>query len=283
MTVAAVSAIALLALLSSTGGAATARTPSARVEFGGHTYERFDVILSSWHETEAYCNSLGAHLPTIGSAEENEIVFRVNKTSYLGATDELVEGEWRWVTGEPFAYSNWDVAGGEPNNGDGSGEHYLVYKFPDVSTWNDVYNGPRQSFACEWEGVDHRYRSAERAAGSVDGQGDFVSDGPARGPLIGTGTYHSEGNVTSGQPPDWVTTTTAANGDTITTAFDLWLDASGISCKPGYLPFRAQETVTGGTGQFTDASGQLVREGCIKLAVPGPIKSTSTTRGTINY
>ncbi len=51
-----------------------------------------------------------------------------------GSPDEP-EGDWEWVTGEPFVYTNWHV--GEPNDFDGREEDCLD-PHPDGSLgWND--------------------------------------------------------------------------------------------------------------------------------------------------
>ncbi len=122
------------------------------LEFGGHRYEVFEDFVS-WHDAVAFCEDIDAHLVTIGSAEENEFVFGLNSFTWLGATDELVEGNWRWVTDEPFSYTNW--APGEPNNTDGfpphGPEHYLTYAFPQDGRWNDVPVHSTLPFICESE------------------------------------------------------------------------------------------------------------------------------------
>jgi hypothetical protein len=48
--------------------------------------------------------------------------------------DEVVEGTWRWVTGEPFTWANWK--GGEPNNS--NNEDYI--QFVGGGKWNDLPN-----------------------------------------------------------------------------------------------------------------------------------------------
>ncbi|MBI4776538.1 MAG: hypothetical protein HY788_20580 [Deltaproteobacteria bacterium] len=52
----------------------------------------------------------------------------------LGGHDSRVEGVWEWVTGEPWAFTNW--IGIEPNNGAG-GEDWLGFKTwaPGSTTW----------------------------------------------------------------------------------------------------------------------------------------------------
>lgn len=50
---------------------------TARREFGGNQYQLFDVSMT-WPEAKAYCESLGGHLATITSAEEQ---------AYIGSYD----------------------------------------------------------------------------------------------------------------------------------------------------------------------------------------------------
>ncbi len=71
-----------------------------------HYYQK--VTLPSditWHDAAAASsasNYLGmqGYLITITSVQENNFISQlVNSNTWIGATDELVEGEWRWVTG----------------------------------------------------------------------------------------------------------------------------------------------------------------------------------------
>jgi tetratricopeptide (TPR) repeat protein len=85
----------------------------------------------------------------------------------LGATDEAEEGRWRWVSGEPFTYTNW--ATGQPDNV-GRGEHYVVMgnsasiwtgktfrRYGYRSSWNDqsakgdLGGAPIVVPLCEWD------------------------------------------------------------------------------------------------------------------------------------
>jgi len=121
------------------------------MEFDGHFYERNDTFLS-WHDAETYAESEGGHLATIGSQAEQDFIwsnFQLNGTVetfdafiWLGGTDEVQEGVWKWVTGETFwigpssghpvnnAFTYWT----DDNPSDtGTGQDYLAF-FP--ASWN---------------------------------------------------------------------------------------------------------------------------------------------------
>ena len=73
----------------------------------GHRYLFIPKFLQ-WAEAEAFCRQLGGHLVTISSKEENDFVsgmFPGGSWFWMGlhTTDKGHE----WVTGEPFAYSNF--------------------------------------------------------------------------------------------------------------------------------------------------------------------------------
>jgi len=127
------------------------------VYFGGHRYRVIQSSLS-WHEAVAHCASIGAHLVTVNSSDENAFIWQLLPWGWLGASDEECEGDWVWVTEEPFSYTNWAI--GEPNNccppqhcgGDGcTPEHYLTFwGEPYDEQWNDVPDGGHW-FLCEWD------------------------------------------------------------------------------------------------------------------------------------
>jgi hypothetical protein len=111
----------------------------------------------TWHRARDYCASRGGHLVTIESASENGFVRELAGVgSWLGATDEIQEGTWVWVTGESWDFSDWDA--GEPNNccpgcGCTPPEQYLSFS-SHGATWNDMgQRGDTAPFACEWEPV----------------------------------------------------------------------------------------------------------------------------------
>lgn len=123
------------------------RTDFNRVYFDytGHWYQLFEG--GYWHEAKYHCSYRGGHLVTIGSPEENALIhdfYAGFNDGHIGATDEVEEGVWRWVTGEPLSttYTNWRQD--EPNNVDN--EDYCVME---QGLWNDVKDGGRP-FVCEF-------------------------------------------------------------------------------------------------------------------------------------
>ncbi len=125
-------------------------------EFNGHSYCVFNLSAGwdgEWAAAKRYCESVGGHLATITSKEENEYVYQFMKDSgyndaFFGFTDEEEEGVWKWVTSEPVSYTNWKE--GEPNN-DVGGEDYAMFYHNYADKWNDGAFGDLKAFICEWE------------------------------------------------------------------------------------------------------------------------------------
>lgn len=79
-------------------------------------------------------NSVQGHLVTILSSGENDFILNnlsLTNQAWIGATDSAVEGDWEWVTGETFSYTNWTA--GQPDNF--SNEDFGI--FLPAGTWND--------------------------------------------------------------------------------------------------------------------------------------------------
>ncbi|MCW9681150.1 lectin-like protein, partial [Dolichospermum planctonicum UHCC 0167] len=68
-------------------------------------------------------------------AEQDWLVstFGGSEQLWIGFTDEVTEGEFKWVSGETSTYTNWFP--GEPNNSEN--EDYVGINFGDAGTWND--------------------------------------------------------------------------------------------------------------------------------------------------
>lgn len=150
--------------------AVTTDIPSDAVEYNGHYYYAFDEG-KTWTEAKEKCEVIGGHLVTITTQEEQEIVESIIKNGtkscyWLGGTDEIAEGQWKWITGEEFKYTHW--AKDMPDNF--LTENYLMmFKEPHprragntFGLWNDLkedctckdtpfFRKDGFGFICEWE------------------------------------------------------------------------------------------------------------------------------------
>lgn len=128
----------------------------------GHLYE---AVLANgditWEEAqeEAIARGEGWHLATITSEDESEfvrslfannpdffnccanssLVGRVASGPWLGATSSTnANNDWRWITGEPFGFSEWG-----PFEPFGNGNHISYAEFGASAqlAWNDIPSG----------------------------------------------------------------------------------------------------------------------------------------------
>ena len=74
-----------------------------------------------WQEGEDYAVSIGGHLVSINSSEEESFLKSNFARGWIGLTDEGSEGNWRWTDGSPVTYTNW--GSGQPDNTRGI-QHY---------------------------------------------------------------------------------------------------------------------------------------------------------------
>lgn len=123
-----------------------------------HVYQMFKGV-RTWREAKAFCEILGGHLATMTTAEENQFVYHFMRdsghtTAYFGLIDPQKDGNWQWVTDEPFAFRFWHK--GEPNGGKNDKYGMYFYKHKDGG-WNDAHfeevasGHPICSYICEWD------------------------------------------------------------------------------------------------------------------------------------
>jgi hypothetical protein len=89
----------------------------------GHSYEVVSSVVS-WNDAWHLARAKGGYLATITTQAENDFITSLlpsGLNAWLGgyqpSGSSEPSGNWRWVTGEPFQFQNWN--GGEPNNGVG--------------------------------------------------------------------------------------------------------------------------------------------------------------------
>lgn len=151
--------------------------PEDAPTFNGHTYYLYTGY--TWQEAEDYCESVGGHLVTITSQEEmdfivNDLESKSEKANCYWVGLQRDGDSWKWITDEPFSYSNW--AENEPNNYKDNGEnvvHLFGKEYTDdkgtkrVGTWNDVTNEGAEyisdfytlnnfGYICEWDSVNQK-------------------------------------------------------------------------------------------------------------------------------
>lgn len=106
---------------------------TSQQNYNGHSYYRSTSSMT-WTAARQACANMGGYLVTVTSAAENNFIFNLWPSGWIGLTDEVVEGQWRWVTGEPYSWTNWNP--GEPNNA--GNEDYV--QFVGGGRWNDLPN-----------------------------------------------------------------------------------------------------------------------------------------------
>lgn len=125
-----------------------------------HSYKRFDTV-TTWPKAKFFCASKGGYLSTITSQAENDWVwskFGVSPADYigyigfwLGGNDSATEGQWTWITGESWSYTNWSPS--NPNN-DGIQNYLAMWdgKYDDsfAGSWDDGSGHFVASYLCEW-------------------------------------------------------------------------------------------------------------------------------------
>ena len=111
--------------------------------YNGHSYYR-STGSAFWTTAKQNCVSMGGYLVTITSAAENSFIFNLWPSGWIGLTDEVTEGVWRWVTGETYSYSSWNP--GEPNNA--GNEDYI--QFVGGGKWNDLPNNVSLPYVLEF-------------------------------------------------------------------------------------------------------------------------------------
>jgi len=141
--------------------------------FGGHRYQ-FVPGSVSWTEAKARAETMGGHLVTITSQAENDWIVTAfgdqlvgTDALWLGGVRDAEASGWRWITGEPFAYTNWRPE--QPNS-----KRFPAFIMHDLNRTDGKEPG--------WGDRDHSDQTASRLT-----KGFLVEwDSPAAPPVIAT-------------------------------------------------------------------------------------------------
>ena len=104
----------------------------------------------TWQAAADWCKKRGATLACIGDEKENEFVCQLvrcedGESFWGGGTDHDCEGQWKWMDGTAFNYTNWTRR--QPDNSGGR-EHYLQIHLNGV--WNDHTPIHMMPFVAQW-------------------------------------------------------------------------------------------------------------------------------------
>ncbi|XP_028298677.1 asialoglycoprotein receptor 1-like [Gouania willdenowi] len=111
-----------------------------------------------WPESKSYCESKGAYLAMIHTAEEQKFVWDLLPRGHwnafwFGITDEHTEDQWKWVDGSPLVGGFWEE--GEPNNHIDEDCGYIVktrvLERVAIRSWYDAPCSMYWRFICEKE------------------------------------------------------------------------------------------------------------------------------------
>ena len=129
-----------------------------------HCYNGYDE--ADFEGAQQDCVARGAHLVTLSSDAENDIVQSfVNSSKFIGGFEDVdlmsdATGTYEWITGEPFTYTNWDEDNNEPDR-DGtrcsnlSPSNQQCYehcaRMTGTGSWTDQRCDLEDGYVCEWE------------------------------------------------------------------------------------------------------------------------------------
>uniref|UniRef100_A0A4W5R898 C-type lectin domain-containing protein n=1 Tax=Hucho hucho TaxID=62062 RepID=A0A4W5R898_9TELE len=73
------------------------------------------TVKNPWRESRQDCLKRGADLVIVNSDKEQKFLFGFNKRAWIGLTDSVTEGTWKWVDGTTLTTGYWHSQ--QPNNG----------------------------------------------------------------------------------------------------------------------------------------------------------------------
>ncbi|CAH1796402.1 unnamed protein product [Owenia fusiformis] len=101
----------------------------------------------TWDDADSYCKNTGANLVTISDEKEQSFIFsllsvdKLQSPAWIGLSDKMVPGTFRWSDNWPIQYANWDKgqpSGTQTDDGDGDTDGGCVYFDSETGRWNDV-------------------------------------------------------------------------------------------------------------------------------------------------
>ncbi len=187
----------------------------------------------TWDQARLDAEARGGHLLTVSNAQEWQMVqdrlgaAMPSENYWMGGTDALSEGNWMWVTGEQWSYTNWAGAGRgntEPNGG--IKENFLAGAYYYSRAWRDKGNVALGSYILEVGAYSNVLNADTDSDGANDGQERQAGSDPNNSqdtPALHTTPYAGldvtdEGGLWSFGGPAWTTRLGWSSHDHLATA-----------------------------------------------------------------
>ncbi|XP_038837744.1 C-type lectin domain family 4 member M-like [Salvelinus namaycush] len=108
----------------------------------------------TWKESKLDCLARGADLVIINSRQEQTLLYQLDGDAdllvWIGLTDSVNEGTWKWVDGTPLTTSYWKS--GQPDHGGTNNEEDCVevyHRDSVLANWNDAPCNHMLHWICE--------------------------------------------------------------------------------------------------------------------------------------
>ena len=130
------------------------RLPCEPFETGGARFELCELRMS-WADAARYCEGRGGHLARVDSADQSAAIYAAAKKLddeerwWIGAGDQIAEGEFRWTDGTPVGPgAPWRK--GQPDNGT-CNQDCAALRPDGAGTWQDAHCAQPYPFVCRME------------------------------------------------------------------------------------------------------------------------------------
>ncbi|XP_071264055.1 CD209 antigen-like protein C isoform X2 [Salvelinus alpinus] len=101
----------------------------------------------TWEESRQDCRGRGADLVIVNSDKEQEFLFKFNNSFWIGLTDSVTEGTWKWVDGTALTTRYW--GSGQPNGDVGENCALFSHSSSDQGKWHDYPCSTNHYGICE--------------------------------------------------------------------------------------------------------------------------------------